>query len=98
MSSVSEHKQEFIFRGIAVSPGVMHGRACLLSRLEPEIPSYPISSDQVDGEITRFEDAIMATRQQIANLRDQVSQKLSEAEAQIFDAHLLVLEDKAIIE
>lgn len=98
MSSLNEHKQEFIFRGIAVSPGVVHGRACLLSRLEPEIPSYPISSDQVDGEIARFEDAIMATRQQIANLRDQVSQKLSEAEAQIFDAHLLVLEDKALIE
>ena len=98
MSSVSEHKQEFIFRGIAVSPGVVHGRACLLSRLEPEIPSYPIDSDQVDEEIARFEDAIMATRQQIANLRDQVSQKLSETEAQIFDAHLLVLEDKALIE
>jgi phosphotransferase system enzyme I (PtsI) len=98
MSSTSEHKQEFIFRGIAVSPGVVHGRACLLSRLEPEIPSYPISSEQVDEEIARFEDAIMATRQQIANLRDQVSQKLSEAEAQIFDAHLLVLEDKALIE
>jgi phosphotransferase system enzyme I (PtsI) len=98
MSSASEHKQEFIFRGIAVSPGVVHGRACLLSRLEPEIPSYPISSEQVDEEIARFEDAIMATRQQIANLRDQVSQKLSEAEAQIFDAHLLVLEDKALIE
>jgi len=98
MSSLNEHKQEFIFRGIAVSPGVVHGRACLLSRLEPEIPSYPISPDQVDGEIARFEDAIMATRQQIANLRDQVSQKLSEAEAQIFDAHLLVLEDKALIE
>jgi len=98
MSSASEHKQEFIFRGIAVSPGVVHGRACLLSRLEPEIPSYPISSEQVDGEIARFEDAIIATRQQIANLRDQVSQKLSEAEAQIFDAHLLVLEDKALIE
>jgi len=98
MSSASEHKQEFIFRGIAVSPGVVHGRACLLSRLEPEIPSYPISLEQVDGEIARFEDAIIATRQQIVNLRDQVSQKLSEAEAQIFDAHLLVLEDKALIE
>jgi phosphotransferase system enzyme I (PtsI) len=98
MSSVSGHKQEFIFRGIAVSPGVVHGRACLLSRLEPEIPSYPIDSDQVHEEIARFEDAIMATRQQIANLRDQVSQKLSEAEAQIFDAHLLILEDKALIE
>jgi phosphotransferase system enzyme I (PtsI) len=98
MSSASGHKQEFVFRGIAVSPGVVHGRACLLSRLEPEIPSYPIDSDQVDEEIARFEDAIMATRQQIAKLRDQVSQKLSEAEAQIFDAHLLVLEDKALIE
>ena len=98
MSSAGEHKQEFIFRGIAVSPGVVHGKAYLLSRLEPEIPSYPISSDQVDSEIARFEDAIMTTRQQIANLRDQVSQKLSEIEAQIFDAHLLVLEDKALIE
>lgn len=98
MSSASGQKQEFVFRGIPVSPGVAHGKAWLLAQKELEIPSYPLVEEQVEAEIARFETAIMATRQQISELRDEVSKKLSETEAQIFDAHLLVLEDKALIE
>ena len=73
-------------------------KAWLLAQKELEIPSYPLVEEQVEAEIARFETAIMATRQQISELRDEVSKKLSETEAQIFDAHLLVLEDKALIE
>ena len=98
MSSASTPQQEYVFRGIPVSPGVVHGKAWLLAQRELEIPSYPIEEDQISSEIARFETAIMSTRQQISVLRDEVSKKLSETEAQIFDAHLLVLEDKALIE
>lgn len=98
MSSASTPQHEYVFRGIPVSPGVVHGKAWLLAQRELEIPSYPIEEDQISSEIARFETAIMSTRQQISVLRDEVSKKLSETEAQIFDAHLLVLEDKALIE
>ena len=90
MSSESGQKQEYIFRGIAVSPGVAHGTPWLLSHKQLEIPTYPIEEDQVDAEIVRFEASIMATRQQITNLRDEVSKKLRETEAQIYEARLLV--------
>jgi phosphotransferase system enzyme I (PtsI) len=49
-------------------------------------------------EIRRLEAALAATRQEISQLRDDVARKLNETEASIFDAHLLVLEDVALID
>jgi phosphotransferase system enzyme I (PtsI) len=49
-------------------------------------------------EIRRLEAALAATRLEIAQLRDDVARKLNESEASIFDAHLLVLEDVALID
>jgi phosphotransferase system enzyme I (PtsI) len=51
-----------------------------------------------DAEIRRLEGALAATRLEIAQLRDDVARKLNESEASIFDAHLLVLEDVALID
>jgi phosphotransferase system enzyme I (PtsI) len=49
-------------------------------------------------EIRRLEVALGATREVISKLRDDVARKLNESEASIFDAHLLVLEDVALID
>ena len=51
-----------------------------------------------EAEIRRLESALAATRVEIAQLRDDVARKLNESEASIFDAHLLVLEDVALID
>jgi phosphotransferase system enzyme I (PtsI) len=51
-----------------------------------------------EAEIRRLEGALAATRVEIAQLRDDVARKLNESEASIFDAHLLVLEDVALID
>jgi phosphotransferase system enzyme I (PtsI) len=51
-----------------------------------------------EAEIRRLEAALAATRLEIAQLRDDVARKLNESEASIFDAHLLVLEDVALID
>jgi phosphotransferase system enzyme I (PtsI) len=52
----------------------------------------------VEAELRRFEAALGVTRREIAELRDDVSKKLNASEASIFDAHLLVLEDVALID
>ena len=44
-----------------------------------------------------FEKALLITRQQIAKIKAEVEKNLGKEEAQIFDAHLLVLEDQALI-
>ena len=86
-----------ILHGIQVSPGVAHGPAFVMTQMELDVPDYKVSEEQVEYEVYRFEQALLQTRQQITKLQEEVREKLSEEEALIFDAHLLVLEDKALI-
>jgi len=41
---------------------------------------------------------LLKTRQEITEIRNKVAERLGEEEAQIFDAHLMVLEDPALID
>jgi len=90
--------EEIILKGIPASPGVAHGPASLLVQRELEIPDFQIEDKEVQGEIERFERALLDTRYQITKIRGEVAMKLGEDEARIFDAHLLVIEDKALID
>jgi phosphotransferase system enzyme I (PtsI) len=57
-----------------------------------------IRPEDVSGEIARFEAALLTTRQQIQAIRNQLASAVGEADASIFDAHLLLLEDTSLIE
>lgn len=97
---MSEHniKEEVIIEGIAASPGVAHGRAVVYLQKQLDVPCYDITEDRIDEELERFDKAILETRAEIAQVRDQIAASLGEGEARIFDAHLLVLEDNALLE
>lgn len=90
--------KETIFKGIPASPGVSHGQAALLAHRELEIPDFQIENKEIPAETERFERALLDTRYQITKIRGEVAMKLGEDEARIFDAHLLVIEDKALID
>ena len=98
MSQIDEQKKEMNLEGVQVSPGVAYGPAFVMTEVELDIPKFGISEEQIDYEVSRFEQALLQTRQQISELQSEVREKLSEEEALIFDAHLLVLEDKALIQ
>lgn len=90
--------QDLIIKGIPASAGVAHGQALVVVQRELEIPEVAITEKEIPAEIERFERALLDTRYQITKIRGEVSQKLGEDEARIFDAHLLVIEDKALID
>lgn len=89
---------EIDFQGVAASPGVAHGPAYVFIRRELEVPKRTVAPQEMEEEIARFERALLATRQQIGQIRAEIEERLSEEEASIFDAHMLVLEDRALIE
>ncbi len=91
-------KEEVILQGVPASPGVAHGPAFVFLQKELEIPVYEVEEARRPVEIRRFEQALTATRAQISKLRAEVASSLGESEARILDAHLLVLEDNALIE
>ncbi|MDR2844807.1 MAG: phosphoenolpyruvate--protein phosphotransferase [Puniceicoccales bacterium] len=94
----ANNKLEIVIKGIAAAPGIAQGRAFVFLQDGLEIPCYPVPEDAVPAETKRFEQALLATRTQISRLRDTVAERLGEAEAAIFDVHLLALDDPALIE
>ncbi len=94
--SADTPRPEIRLKGIAAAPGVGHGPVYVLLQ-GMGIVACEKANDQ-EAEIRRFEEALHATRLEIAKLRQEVVERLGESEAAIFDAHLLVLEDVALID
>jgi len=93
----SRPKPEFVVQGISASDGIAYGEIFLYLQTELEVPAYQVDADKRVAEIGRFEQALVVTRQQISKIKNEVEKNLGPDEARIFDAHLMVLEDEALI-
>ena len=93
-----QHKEEKIFRGIPVSTGVCRGKILVLGRAHPSIARRQMSDTELAEEVNRLEKALVETRHQILEVQRQVSQGMGAQEGSIFDAHLLVLEDRTLLD
>ncbi len=85
-------------KGIAASGGIAIGPAYLWIKEEFAIPKQGIAEDQIANQIQIFEEALIKTRREILDLQKKIADEMGQSEAEIFDAHLLVLEDRTIIE
>jgi len=97
MANESRSKKEIIVQGISASQGIAYGEVFVYLQSDVEVPSYQVDASKRIEEVARFDQALLTTRQQIAKIQDEVEKNLGKAEALIFDAHLLVLEDQALI-
>lgn len=95
---VDSSPREVVYQGISASPGLAHGPAFIFFQKEVEVPVYGVNEGEFEHEVNRFYEAIEKTRDAIVQLRTRVSETLGEAESRIFDAHLLVLEDRCFID
>jgi len=91
-------KGEKVFRGIAVSAGVCRGKVLVLHRARHIIARRELLEKDVHDEIRRFEQALVKTHTQIRDVQRRVVQNMSGSEGDIFDAHLLMLEDRVVID
>lgn len=89
---------EAIFRGIPVSTGVCVGKVLLLGQQRAQIARQEISEADVPRELERLEQGLLATRQQLHDIQQQVTQAMGAKDASIFEAHLLVLDDPTLLE
>ena len=84
------------YEGISASPGVAIGRAFIYDNGHNlEIEKREITN--VESEYERLIKAIADSKNEISSIREKTFQKLGEKKAQIFDAHLLLLEDPEIL-
>ena len=91
-------KGEKVYRGTAVSAGVCRGKVLVLHRTRHLITQRVVSDAEIADEIKRFEQVLVKTRTQIKEVQRRVVKNMSAAEADIFDAHLLMLEDRVLID
>ncbi|MEV5030150.1 phosphoenolpyruvate--protein phosphotransferase [Paenibacillus sp. LPE1-1-1.1] len=87
-----------LLQGIAASPGYAVGVAKVLAAKTAQISKMPLENDRLDTEITRFEAAVAATRAELEAIHAQLLEQKKEHEAEIFEAHLMLLEDEELID
>ena len=85
-------------KGIAAASGINIGAAYRLDKEEFIVPRELIQEQDIPLQIQLFEEALIQTRREILELQKRIAREMGQEEAQIFDAHLLVLEDRMLIE
>jgi phosphotransferase system enzyme I (PtsI) len=86
----------FRLRGIGVSPGIAIGEVMLTERVIFTSRKETISPDKLEEELTRLKKAVERTKGQLTRVKEEVKKKMGEEHAFIFEAHLLMLEDKSL--
>ncbi|MDB3086101.1 phosphoenolpyruvate--protein phosphotransferase [Clostridioides difficile] len=83
------------YKGIGASPGVALGKALVVEHSELVIEKKSI--DNVEAEIAKLENAVAVSKEELIKVKEKASEELGAEEAEIFEAHLLVLEDPELI-
>ena len=91
-------RQGIWFEGAGVSPGTAHGKVHVVRDDLDDVARYRIAPSQIPDEIGRFEAALIQTRMQILEMQQRIAESIGTKDAAIFDAHLLVVEDRTLID
>jgi len=94
MKNLKEHT----FKGIPASPGVVIGKAFVFDREEDVVIERKITKKEIPEQVGRLEEALIKTRKEILNIQKRIAKGLGAEHAEIFNAHLMVVEDRALIE
>lgn len=87
-----------MIKGIPASPGITIGKALLVDSEKLSVAKRKITNEEIPFQIAHFEEALIQTRFEILKIQKKIEKELGSEHSEIFDAHLLVLEDRALIE
>ena len=84
-----------MYKGTGASPGIALGKALVIEHSELVIEKKTI--ENIDEEIQKLESAVKVSKEELTKVKEKALDELGEHEAEIFEAHLLVLEDPELI-
>jgi phosphoenolpyruvate-protein phosphotransferase (PTS system enzyme I) len=87
-----------VFHGIGVSPGIAIGRALVIEARRPRAKRETLDPAHVPYEIGRLKKALEDSRLQIQEVQGRIAKEVGLQYARIFEAHLLILEDRLLME
>ena len=86
----------FVLHGHSVSTGITIGQAHLVSSARLEVAHYEIEEREIATEISRFDAAMRAAREELSDLKAHIPAG-SPAEFEAFlDLHRMILDDSAL--
>ena len=86
-----------LFRGIGVSPGVACAPALIIHWDLPGVPDRTVRPDQVENEVRRLHEAVEYVVSHLRELGERVLQRAGPEESRIFDAQILMAQDKEFL-
>lgn len=81
------------FSGIAGSEGIAAGKAYVYINNQTELDMEAVSSEAVNTELDKLNEGMELSKTQLMRLKEKVMQEFNESEAQIFEAHIMMLGD-----
>jgi len=96
--SKQETNQRKMLIGQAASPGYVIAKTKLIVRQKVAVSQYKISKEGTANQIDFFRKGIMQVKREISNLRDITLQTVSKKDSEIFDSHLMILQDPLLID
>lgn len=87
-------EKEIYLKGAPVSEGIAIGVLVFLPHSEKsDIPEFPITTGEVEGEIARYRRALSSSRDDLKKLQASLAREGSEEVVSIIDTHIQMLED-----
>ena len=83
-------------KGIPAAPGLAHGKTVIVTQEELDIPNYEVQD--VEKESQRLTDACAKGQEELSAFKEDVGERAKSDEAQIFEAHRMILEDVALLD
>jgi len=88
---------ERLLKGIGVSPGIAIGPAVIVRSGLPDVPHRVVPRHQVEKEVRRLRAAVRDVKRHIAELKARAEDRAGPDQARIFDAQILMLEDREFL-
>ncbi|GIM33599.1 phosphoenolpyruvate--protein phosphotransferase [Paraclostridium bifermentans] len=85
-----------MYKGTGASPGVALGKALVIEHSELNIEKKNI--ENVESEVEKLQAAVEESKKELEQVKERAKVELGEHEAEIFEAHLLVLQDPELID
>ncbi len=84
------------YRGLSLSPGLAMGKICLIdsSHLAHR---QTITEKEIQSELDLFHQALVSTRRELQELKEQVRHDVGESEAEIFEVQMMLTKDPYFI-
>ena len=96
--SASPPYREITLKGIAAAPGIAFGRVYVFRKDELVVQERRVAPGEIEGEIGRLQSSIDRSKKELTKILAFAEEKLGPAQAKIFEAQLLILDDVVLFD